>query len=212
MKSLGLRMKNVSEGVQVVESATGLSYPPYYIEPSLRLVTDAGHGAEGVGVLYARTLPVELNSQIQILVELTAPLVLFASKTTLKLVLAHEFLHYVELVKNFTTFNLTSEMTASTIFEELFVDSTRAVDPNLVFKNKRFARNLIKKTAGGLDDPKLNEKCRLKWIEKGMPVFKIPVGSNQVKISAGSVLSSNFDPKVIELVSAPKLGRNLARS
>lgn len=200
-KSISLKLKNVIEAIRSVEQSSGLVYPPYYIEPVLTVVPPSDNVGEGLGVLYARTIPIDIQGKVKIVVELTAPLVLFATKATMKIVLAHELLHYIELVRNFTAMNVTSQITASSMFEERFTDYSRAVDPLLVFKDKKFAKTVAKKTTAGFDDPKLNEKCRQKWIEKGLPVVKIAMGTNQVNIAIDSVLRSDFDPKVKELIS-----------
>ena len=200
-KSIASKMKNVVEGVQSVEKASGIRYPPYYVEPVLTVVPATGNVPDGLGVLYARTIPVEFEGTVRVVVEISAPLVLFATKATMKLVLAHEFLHYVELVKNFVSMDIVSQITASTIFEERFTDSSRAVDPARVFSSKKLVRDLGRKTSVGLDDPKLNEKCNDKWISKGMPMRRLAMGSNQVSISVQAIGHSKFDPKVIELVS-----------
>ncbi len=200
-KSIGLKVKNVTEAVNNLELASGLRYPPYYIEPVLTVVPSSGNIVEGLGVLYARTIPIEIDTRVEIVVELSAPLVLYSTKALLRYGLAHELLHYVELVRNFSTMDLSSQITASNMFEERFTDSSRAVEPKLVFTDRKFARNLAKRTSTGLDDPKLNEKCRIKWIEKGLPVAKISMGENQKKVRVDSILRSNFDPKVKEIIS-----------
>ena len=200
-KSIASKMKNVVEEVKSVEEASGIRYPTYYVEPVLTVVPATGNIADGLGVLYARTIPVEFEGKVRIVVEISAPLVLFATKATMKLVLAHEFLHYVELVKNFVSMDIVSQITASTIFEERFADSSRAVDPARVFSNKKLVRDLGKKTSAGLDDPKLNEKCNAKWISKGMPMRRIAMGRNQVSISVQAIAQSKFDPRVTELVN-----------
>ena len=100
-KSIEAKMKNLIAAVSEVEQFSGLKYPSYYVEPVLT-VTESTDNMGGLGVLYARTIPVEVNGRVEILVEVTAPLLLYSTKVTLRLVLAHEFLHYVELVRNFT--------------------------------------------------------------------------------------------------------------
>ena len=100
-KSVTLKLKNVVSAVSDIEKFSGLKYPPYFIEPVLRVV-DSNDNVGGIGVLYARTIPVELDGKVQILIEVTAPLVLYATKVTLRLFLDHEFLHYLELVRNIT--------------------------------------------------------------------------------------------------------------
>jgi hypothetical protein len=200
-KSISTKVNNIVEAIQQIELASGFKYPPYYIEPILTVVPSVDNVEGGIGVLYARTIPVEIQGKVMIVVELSAPLVLFATKTTLKVVLAHELLHYVELVRNFSTMNLTSQITSTSIFEEKYADYSRAINPALVFKDKRFAKSIAIKTASGFDDPKLNQKCKEKWMEKGLPVSKIALGANQVNLGVDSVLRSDFDPKVKELIS-----------
>lgn len=200
-KSIGNKVKNIVEAIEQIEQASGFKYPPYYIEPILTIVPSVDNVEGGVGVMYARTIPVEIQGKVMIVVELSAPLVLYATKTILKVVLAHELLHYVELVRNFSTMNLTSQITSSSIFEEKYADYSRAIDSALVFKEKKFAKSIAKKTSSGFDDPKLNQKCKEKWMEKGLPVRKIALGANQVSVGVESVLRSDFDPKVKELIS-----------
>src|SRR5579871_2451789 len=96
-KKISLKMKNVLSAVSDVEKYSGLRYPPYYIEPVLTLTTSSD-SLDGVGVLYARTLPVENRGSVEIIVQISAALVLFATKASVRLVLAHEYLHYLELV------------------------------------------------------------------------------------------------------------------
>ena len=155
----------------------------------------------GLGVLYARTVPVDVNGRVEILVEVTAPLLLYSTKVTLRLVLAHEFLHYVELVRNFTKLDVVSQITSTSMYEERYSDYSRAIDPSKVFSNKKLVSDLKKRTSAGLDDEKLNEKCKTRWIEKGLPIAKIPLGSNQVRVSMESIVRSTFDPKVKSLVA-----------
>ncbi len=193
------KMKNIHSEITLIEKLSGLKYPKYYIEPVLT-IAESTDNMGGIGVLYARTIPIELNDRVEIIVELTAPLVLFATKTTLRLVLAHEFLHYVELVRSFTRLDIVSQSTSSSLYEERFSDSSRALDPSKIFSNKKLINDLKKKTSNGLSDERLNEKCRTKWLEKGLPVIKIPLSQNQLRVSVESVVRSNFDPKVKELV------------
>ena len=192
-------MKNIYSEIALVEKLSGLKYPQYYIEPVLT-VAESTDNMGGIGVLYARTIPVELNDRVEIIVELTAPLVLFATRTTLRLVLAHEFLHYVELVRSFSKLDIVSQTVSSCLYEERFSDSSRALDPSKIFSNKKLISDLKKKTSSGLSDEKLNEKCRTRWLEKGLPVIKIPLSENQLRVSVESVIRSNFDPKVKNII------------
>lgn len=199
-KSLVSKVKNLMSAISEIERSSGLKYPPYYVEPLLRVVY-SNDNVGGLGVLYARTIPVEIEGKVQVLVEITAPLLLYATKATLRLVLAHEFLHYIELVRNFTRMDLVSQITSSSMYEERHADYSRAVEPSKVFSNKNLVRDLRKRTATGLDDEKLNEKCKVKWIEKGLPVSKISMAQNQVHVSMASIMRSTFDPGVKNLLA-----------
>lgn len=167
----------------------------------LRIV-DSNDNVGGLGVLYARTIPVEVEGKVQILIEVTAPLLLYSTKTTLRLVLAHEFLHYLELVRNFTKMNVVSQITSASLYEERYSDYSRAMDPGKIFSNKKLVSDLRRRTSTGLADEKLNEKCKSKWIENELPVAKLNLAQNQVHVSIESVMRSAFDPKVKSLVAS----------
>ena len=202
-KSIAAKVKNLLDGVSSVEHSTGtpeIRYPPYFVEPVLRVV-ESSDNIGGLGVLYARTIPVEANEQVGVLVEISAPLLLYGTKSLLKTILAHEFLHYVELVKRFSRMDVISQITSSSVFEEGFEDASRAIDPALVYKDKKLISLLKKRETTGFTDDKLNEKCRTRWIEKGMPTARLPVGRNQASVSVSSLMRTRFDPGVMELIA-----------
>jgi hypothetical protein len=183
-----------------IEKAAGADYPTYYIDPTLTIsVSSDNYG--GIGILYARTIPVASSGTVEIVVQLSAPLLLYSAKRTLRLVLAHEFLHYLELVKQFTMGGVSSDLSSSSLFEERYKDANRAVTPQTVFPKKtRLTKDLESDFQAGFSDEKLNEKCRKLWIEKGLPTVKIQMGSNQTRISMDAVARSKFDPKIIDYV------------
>jgi hypothetical protein len=195
------KIRLVEVVVSEIEELTGISYPSFYVEPKLT-VSISPDSSEGIGIFYARTIPVESNGIVTLLVQLSAALVLYATKNTLKLVLAHEFLHYIALVRNFSSGRFSSDTTPSFIFEDRFEDASRAIDPERVFPKKRkLTKDLMAESKMGFSDEKLNEKCRKLWIEKGRPTVKLPLGENQMKISVYALTRSTFDPDVLELLS-----------
>lgn len=195
------KLKMVEEAISQIEEMSGLPYPAYYVDPILTTSVSPDDN-EGLGILYARTIPFESEGMVKIIVQLSAALLLCGTKSTLKLVLSHEFLHYLELVKQFSTGNVSSESTPSYLFEERYEDADRALDPKIVFPNERkLGRDLASKFENGFSDEKLNEKCRTSWIERGLPVIKIPIAENQVRLSMEALANSNFDSKVVEFVS-----------
>ncbi len=166
---------------------SGVSYPAFYVDPTLFVSISAEDGGE-IGILYARTIPIEVNRRVSILVQLSAPLVLYAAKSTLRVVLAHEFLHYLELIRRFSTGELLSEISPETLFEEEREDAARVINPLQVFpKRSKLVKDLQRYFEGGFSDEKLNEKCRMLWIEKGLPTEKLQMGSNQVRVSIDSL-------------------------
>jgi len=98
------------------EKATGLRYPPYYVEPTLPLaVTSLEYGS--VGAFFARVIPTAFEGRLSIIVQFTAPLLLFGTKATVEAVTAHEFTHYVDLVRRLSRTDIVSEERVSTLFE-----------------------------------------------------------------------------------------------
>ena len=200
-KRIVAKMATVRDVVSEIEKASGVSYPVYYIDPILTISISPDVNG-GIGILYARTIPVETRGTVEIVIQVSAALVLYSTKTTLRLVLAHEFLHYLELVKRFSGGEILSQLSSSSMFEEQFDDTRKTANPLTVFPKKRkLAKDLASNFLSGFSDDKLNEKCRKSWIEKGLPTVKISMGANQVKISMESLARSSFDPKVLELMS-----------
>ena len=116
-RSVASKLKNLVSAVSEIEKFSGLKYPQFLIEPLLRVV-ESNDNVGALGVLYARTIPVDMEGKVQILIEVTDPLVLYSTKVTLRLVLAHEFLHYLELVRKFTRMDVVSQITSSSLYEE----------------------------------------------------------------------------------------------
>ncbi len=201
------RIKYVKEGVSRVEEASGLTFPPYYVEPMLLVATSDVEVGQ-MGALYARVIPIAGPAGVQIVVQLSAPLVAFGLKGTIEAVLAHEFMHYVELVRKFTTLDVLSDEAAGTLHESLYADYERLYNPKWLYRDKGLIKLIEKKFADGLADDKLNNNTVKKWIEKGYPVLKIPPDANVVRIPVAAILRTNFDPllkgklKELEKISA----------
>lgn len=202
------RMKYVEEGIKRVEKASSLSYPPYYIEPYLTLAATSLEIGQ-FGIMYARVVPRILGSKIKIFIELSAPLVLYARKTTLHAVLGHEFLHYVELVRKLTSFDVLSEEQAHTLFESSYADMGRLIEPKLIFDDKALIRLINKRFPDGLVDEKLDAKVMKMWVEKNMPTKQISPEENIVRIPIHVILATKFDEKLrMKLDGISKLERS----
>jgi hypothetical protein len=90
------RFHLVSEGITRIENASSIKYPVAYVDPSI--VITGNTNSLDVGILYARTIPLIVNDSIHVVIQISAPLVAYGLKGTIHAILAHEFLHYLELV------------------------------------------------------------------------------------------------------------------
>ena len=193
IKSLRTRMKYVEEGVQRVQRAAKLSYPGFYVTPILPVTrTELETGA--IGVLYARTIPSVVEGRVEIMVEISAPLILYATKGTLHGILAHEFLHYVDFARRFSRVDVTSDSVSGTIFESYFSDEGRLADPKVIFNDRTLIRLIDSKVEGGIKDQKLHEKTIEKWLKPGLPSLMTSPDSNTVSLPITAILSARLDP------------------
>ncbi|MCP8307988.1 MAG: hypothetical protein H3Z52_04955 [archaeon] len=186
------KMKYVEDGIAKIELASGLKYPPYYIEPTLPLSSSQVETGQ-IGVLYARTIPVEGILGLEILVQLSAPLIAFGLKTTIRAVLAHEFLHYIELVRHFSKLDIVSDSLSTSLFEALYSDYERLFEPKLIFNNNRLVNLVNKKFSNGLNDKGLHERTLKEWIEKGLPTVTLSPNNNVIRLPVSSILKMKID-------------------
>lgn len=204
------RGKYLAAAVARVEKATGLRYPPYYVEPTLPVaVTSVEYGS--VGAFFARVIPTSFEGRISIIVQFTAPLVLFGAKGTVEAVAAHEFTHYVDLVRRLSGMSMVSEERATTLFEAGYADEERVVSPAKVFaRDKPLARLVAKKFTPNLTDAKLDEKVSTSWVAKGLPTRRVSTEENNARLDMEMVARTRFDPALIERIAAmerPKTAR-----
>jgi len=185
-----------------VEKASGLRYPPYYVEPSLPLaVTSVEYGS--MGAFFARVIPAAYEGKLSIIVQFTAPLLLFGAKGTVEAVAAHEFTHYLDLVRRISRTTILSDERVSTLFEAGYADEERVVGPTRVFaKDKALARLVEKKFTPNLTDDKLDEKVSKSWIAKGLPTRRATTEENNVRLDMAVVARTTFDPSLIERIRA----------
>lgn len=194
------RVNLLTSAVARVERASGLSYPPYYVEPVL-LLTQSGVEYGQMGVYFARVVPTTVTGKLSILVQFTAALVAFGSKGTVEAVAAHEFTHYIDLVRRLSRGDVASDERASTLFESSYADTERTVPPSLIFKERALVRLVKRKFRDGLSDERLNKKVNEGWIEKKMPVRVAAPDENVVKIAMGGVVGTSFDPGVLRTIA-----------
>ena len=199
-KKVRLKMKYVHGAVQRVEKASGLRYPPYYIEPTLPLSKGGGEYGK-MGVMFARVIPTTVTGSLVILIQFTAALVALGTKGTIEAVAAHEFTHYVDLVRRLSSTNVTNDEQATSLYEASFADTERTVAPRLLFSEKSLVGLVTRKFKDGLSDQSLNKKVGDAWISKNLPVRWVGPEENVVRLGMGVVASTKFDPAVLSRVA-----------
>jgi len=193
------RMSYLAGAVDRVEKASSLSYPPYYVEPVLPVAhTPAEYGQ--MGVLFARVVPTTAAGSLSILVQFTAALVAFGTKSTIEAVAAHEFTHYVDLVRRLSRTNVLSEEKSATLYESSYADDERLVPARLLFAEKSLTGLVSRKFKGGLSDPALNKKVSDLWVGKSLPVRWVNPEENMIRLGIEQVASAKFDPRVLAKV------------
>ena len=177
------RMSVVEEGINRIERITSIDYPNYFIDPNL-LVATSDIEYQQYSLLYARTIPFcTTENRIKIVIQLSAPLVIYGLKGTLHAVLAHEFLHYLNILKNIINLDVTSDNISNTLYENSFSDNEKTLDTTKVFKGDICLQRLVsKKFVNGFNDSKLDKKTESLWIKKKLPVQKIMIGDNFIKL------------------------------
>ena len=201
------RMGMVQAAVRRTESASGLRYPPYYIEPSLPCSrTGAEYGQ--LGALFARVIPTTVTGSVVILVQFSAALVAFGTKGTIEAVAAHEFTHYVDLVRKMSTKDITSDEVVTTLYEASFRDAEHTVAPKLIFTEKALVSLVSRKFKDDLVDAALIRKAGDLWVAKNLPIHWVGPEENTLRVPMAVVAASQFDPavlaKVVEIQKAPR--------
>ena len=191
LNSINKRVEILDSCIKEVKDSANLNYPDYYVEPILPIYTGS---SSGIAVYYARTLPYSTPSGLDIVVQITAALLYYSSKNSLKTVLAHELLHYLDLVRKMSKFEILSDEISTSTFEAMYSDLGRAIKPEYVYSDKNLIRSIKKKFIGGFEDKSLKEKTLNRWINMRKPVVELPPEENVVRIPVNMILTVKFDP------------------
>jgi|TARA_B110000116_G_scaffold228316_1_gene209613 hypothetical protein len=190
------RFPLVSDGILRIEKASSITYPTVYVEPSI-LITGNTNSLD-VGILYARTIPLIIDNSIHVVIQISAPLVAYGLKGTIHAILAHEFLHYLELVTRLSNSELLSDEISSNLFENVYFDSTRLLEPRTVFNDNTLISHITKRFPSGFRDYKLEDKVIKFWIEQKLPVSKITLDTNTIKLDASQLSNIKFDELLLQ--------------
>ena len=190
------RFHLVSDGIMRIEKASSIKYPTMYVEPSI-LISGSTNSLD-VGILYARTIPLIVHDSIHVVIQISAPLVAYGLKGTIHAILAHEFLHYLELVTRLSKTELLSDEISSNLFENVYFDNTRLLEPRSVFNDNMLISHITKKFPSGFRDYKLEDKVIKFWIEQKLPVSKISLDTNTVKLNATQLSNIKLDELLLQ--------------
>jgi hypothetical protein len=195
------RYEIVIKGIKRIENAAQLKYPYYYVEPTLILSMSQVESSQ-FGVFFARTIPViNENRQLNIVIQLTAPLIAFGLLGSIHAILAHEFIHYLNLISRIMRMDIISDSISGTLFEERYGDSSRLMEPKLVFKPDRtLVGHITKKFPAGFSDLRLEGKVVNEWINRGLPTIKITIDSNIIKLPIELMANLEVDELVKERI------------
>jgi len=196
------RFPLVEEGIKRIEEASGMKYPFFYVEPSMVVSTSAAEFAQ-FGVFFARTIPViGEDNLLRVVIQLTSPLVAFGLKGTIHAILAHEFLHYLELVSRIINMNIISDEISGTLFEGLYTDSGKLLEERAVFKSDpTLLKHIMTRFPEGFRDYKLEDKSLKLWMDKGLPVIRVPIDANVIKIPVQAMARLQVEQKIRDKIA-----------
>ena len=186
-------------GINRIEKASGIQYPVAYVEPSLVLSAPDSNSYE-YGILFARTIPVMFEEKFQVVIQVSAPLIAYGLKGTIHAILAHEFLHFLELIRKISKMELLSDEISGNLFENVYSDETRLFEPRVVFKDRTLLNHITKKFPAGFRDYKLEDKVIKFWSDRNLPKSNISLDANNVKLSVESLASIKLDPRFISKI------------
>ncbi|MCP2506030.1 MAG: hypothetical protein NLN56_03330 [Nitrosopumilus sp.] len=193
------RFPIVVAGINRIEKASGIQYPVAYVEPSLVLSSSNSNSYE-YGILFARTIPVMFEEKFQVVIQITAPLIAYGLKGTIHAILAHEFLHFLELVRKISKMELISDEISGNLFENVYSDEIRLFEPKAVFKDRVLLDHITKKFPAGFRDYKLEDKTIKFWADRDLPKSNISLDTNNVKLSVESLSKIKLDSKFISKI------------
>jgi len=191
----------VTDGVKRVEAASDVRYPSYYIEPSLVISISELESAQ-LGIFFARTMPIVTEyKRLEIVIQITAPLIAFGSVGTIHAILAHEFIHYLDLIRKIMKMGILSDEVYDTLFESSYADSERLLNPRAIFRpDPTLVNHISRRFADGFRDLRLEKKAIDEWMNKGLPILRIPINTNVVKLPVELMAMLEVDPILKEKI------------
>ena len=198
------RFPIVVSGISRIEKASGVNFPVAYVEPSVTMSSSSVNSFE-YGILFARTIPITTKNDLRVVIQISAPLVAYGLKGTIHAILAHEFLHYLELMRKISSMELISDEVSANLFESVYADSERLFEPRAVFTDKTLLSHITKKFPSGFRDYKLEDKVIKYWIEKNLPTTNMTLDTNIAKLSPDLISKIRLAPNLISKIKSFEL-------
>lgn len=187
------------DGINRIEKASGIRYPTAYVEPSI-VISSPNPNSYEFGILFARTIPIFFDEKFHVVIQISAPLVAYGLKGTIHAILAHEFLHFLELIRKISKMDLLSDEITGNLFESVYADEARLFEPKVVFKDRVLLDHITKRFPAGFRDHKLEDKVIKFWLEKNLPKINISLDANTIKLSAESLSKIKLDPAFLHRI------------
>jgi hypothetical protein len=193
------RFSIVKERIKHIERITNIKFPFFYIEPNL-IVSYSQIEFSEYGILYARTIPiVDIEGKLDIVVQITAALIAYGQESSIFAILGHEFLHYLHFLSKITRMEIVSDDRIDSIYQAIYEDMTPLLDANIVFGNDNtFLRNIIEKFEYGFQDISLQKKVIQQWIKEDLPITKLTLKDNNIKIPIKSIINFSINSDLKE--------------
>ena len=109
--------------------------------------------------------------------------------------------------------NLVSDEISSSLLEEKYSDDDRLMNARVVFSSDpTLIRHISKRFNDGFRDPTLEKVAINEWIDKGLPVTKVRIDCNIIKIPFESIVSLEVDDDVKEKITAYEMASRATMS
>ena len=154
-------------GIDRIERASGISFPVSYVEPSI-LVTPPMQDPSSLACCTPEPSP-DTGRKAPGVIQVCAPLVSYGLRGTIHAVLAHEFLHYLELLSRISKMRLLSDEITGNVFESVYADETRLFGAWSGLYGQDASPPHHQKISIWLSGLQLEDKVMEHWIERGLP-------------------------------------------
>ena len=91
-----------------------------------------------------------------------------------------------------------SDEISSNLFENIYSDNTRLLEPRSVFNDMTLISHITKRFPSGFRDYKLEDKVLKFWINEKLPVSKISLDTNTVKLNPKLLSNVKFSELLLQ--------------